>query len=291
MADNGGGLLSWIKPLAVALIVVGLILAGLFLYTGNWPPMVVVESGSMQHSSTYAYLGDLNIGDIVLVKKISSASQVSTFVDGASTGVSSYGEFGNVIVYRPYGSHAVTPIIHRAILYLQYNSSGGGYDVPSLQRLPISQWYILTPGGKSHDYLNVKYNIVILGVGYTHTPVSVPISSFLGKADYSGFVTMGDHNHAVYGENSTDQSLGIFPLPVKPQWIDGVAVGDMPYVGLIKLFLSGGIPSETPANSIEALIVIVTAVVAIPIALDLTIGYYLDRKKEDGGGKKEGGSD
>lgn len=286
MPEEADGIWEWIKPVAAALVAVALILGILFLYTGNWPPMAVVESGSMQHSSTYAYLGNLNIGDVVLVKKVTSASQVTTYVGGESSGYSSYGEFGNVVIYRPYGSSQVTPIIHRAILYLEYNSTGGGYDVPSLLKLPPSQWYVLAPGGQSHNVYNVKNNIIIDSVGYTHTPVNIPISSFVGKADYSGFITMGDHNHAVYGENATDQSLGIFPEPVKIQWIDGIAVGDLPYVGLIKLALVGGIPQGTPANSIEALVAIISIVIAVPVALELFIRLYRDRR-----GPREGKKD
>lgn len=281
MTGDEEGLWEWIKPVAIALVVVALILGSLFLYTGNWPPMVVVESGSMQHSSTYAYLGDLNIGDVVLVKKVSSAPQVSTYVSGEASGYTTYGEFGNVIIYRPYGSTQVTPIIHRAILYLEYNSTGGGYDVPSLGNLPASQWYVMSPVGNTHSMYNIKYDIKLLDVGYPHTAVIIPITSFLGKANYNGFVTMGDHNHAVYGENATDQSLGIFPLPVKTQWIDGIAVGDMPYVGLLKLFLSGGIPAGTPANSIDALIVIIAVVIAAPVAADLLVGYFRQNRKEE----------
>ena len=281
MPAQEDGLWSWIKPILVAFLAVGIILAGLFMYTGNWPPMVVVESGSMQHSSTYAYLGDLNIGDVVLVKKVTSEAQVQTYVDGMATGHSTYGEYGDVIIYRPFGSYATTPIIHRAILYLEYNSTGGGYNVPSLLKIQPSQWYVTAPGGESHNVFNVKNNIVILGVGYPGTPVIVPISNFIGKADYSGFVTMGDHNHAQFGENATDQSLGIFPDPVKLQWVDGIAVGDMPYVGLIKLFLSGGIPSATPANSIQMLILIIAAVVAAPIAFDLVVGKLIDEVRKE----------
>lgn len=291
MADSADGLWEWIKPVIIALAVVGLILSSLFLYTGNWPPMVVVESGSMQHSSTYAYLGDLNIGDVVLVKHVSTASQVNTYVTGIASGYSTYGEYGNVVIYRPYGSNTVTPIIHRAILYLEYNSTGGGYDVPSLDNVPSSQWYVMSPGGNTHSTYNIKYNIKILNVGYPHTAVTIPITSFLGKADYSGFVTMGDHNHAVYGENATDQGLGIFPLPVKVQWIDGISVGDMPYVGLLKLLVSGGIPAGTPANSIDALIAVIAVVVAAPIAAELIVGFLRAKEKKGEDDDKGSGSD
>ncbi len=283
---------DYIRPVVVAVVVVLLLLTGMYLYTGNWPPLVVVESGSMQHSSSYAYLGDLNIGDVVMVKKVTSSSQVRTYIDGEASGYSTYGEFGNVIIYRPYGSYSTTPIIHRAIVYIEYNTTGGGYDVPSLSRLPASQWYVLTPAGKSHDVYNIRYNIVINDVGYTHGPVIIPISNFVGRANYSGFITMGDHNHALYGENATDQALGIFPVPVKAQWLNGIAVGELPYVGLIKLELSGGLPAGTPSNSVYALVVILTAIVTVPIASEMLWSYWKENwSKGSKEKKRKEGSD
>ena len=263
-----------------SILIVTVLLAGMYAYTGNWPPMVVVESGSMQHSSTYAYLGDLNIGDMVLVKKVSSPSQVVTYVQGVSRSYSTYGEAGNVIIYRPYGSDAVVPIIHRAIVYIQYNSSGGGYNIPSLRDIPQSQWYVMSPQGQAHYVYNIKYDVKILDVGYTHSPVIIPIALMIQQAKSSGFITMGDHNHAVFGENATDQALGIFPLPVRIQWVEGVAQGLLPYVGLVKLMVSGGLPPGTPRNSVYALVIIIVAVVGGAIASEFVFEYWKSLRAE-----------
>ena len=293
MPEEHETLWDWIKPLLAALIGTGLILGGLFLYTGNWPPMSVVSSDSMQHSSTVVDFGVLNIGDVVLVKKVTSASQVTTYVAGQESGFSSYGEFGNVIIYNSHDinqhPYLVPPVIHSAILYLQYNASGGGYDVPSLLQLPFSQWYVVGPAAQSHDIYNVKGNIIIKDVGYPGTPVYIPISNFVGKANYSGFITMGDHNHAFWGENATDQSVGINPLPVKLQWIVGIAEGYLPYVGLIKLELTPhSIPSgQAPAaNSVYALVLILTAIVAVPLASELVLYIRGERRDREQGKKK-----
>ncbi len=295
MPEEHESLWDWIKPLLAAFIAVGLILGGMVLYTGNWPPMAVVSSDSMQHSSTVADFGVLNIGDVVLVKKVTSASQITTYVVGQESGFSSYGEFGNVIIYN---SHDINqrpnpgpPVIHRAILYLQYNASGGGYDIPSLLHLPFSQWYVVGPAAQSHDIYNVKGSIVIKDVGYPGTPVYIPISNFVGKANYSGFVTMGDYNHAFRGENATDQSpsVGICPLPVKLQWIVGIAEGYLPYVGLIKLELTPGSipPNQAPAaNSVYALVLILTAIVTVPIASELVLYIRRERRDREQGKKK-----
>jgi len=257
----------------IAVLLISSILGALYLYTGNWPPMVVVESGSMEHSATYGYFGDLNIGDIVLVKKVSSPSSIYTYVTGEAAHFYSYGEFGNVIIYKPFGLNT-TPIIHRAIIYLQYNASGGGYNAPSLSLLPSSQWFVIAPSGKLHTIYDIKYNIEILNVGYSSTPVIIPVENMLQSDRYSGFVTMGDHNHAVYGEYATDQSLGISSL-VRFSWVEGVATGYLPYLGIVKLFISGELPSDTPSNSIEAAAAIVVAIIAVPFAFE----WFYERKK------------
>jgi signal peptidase len=281
--DQKDGLKEAVLTVAIAMLTVAVLLGGMYAYSGNWPPMVVVESGSMQHSSTYAYLGDLNIGDMVLVKKVSSASQIVTYVQGVAKSYSTYGEAGNVIIYKPYGSDSVVPIIHRAIVYIQYNSSGGGYDIPSLLGLPLSQWYVMSPQGQAHYAYNIKYNVKILNVGYTHTPVIIPVAQMIQRAKFSGFITMGDHNHAVYGENATDQALQIFPLPVKIQWVEGVAQGLLPYVGLVKLMFTGGLPPGTPQNSVDALVVIVVSTIASVVAGQFVFEYWISRRHEKSG--------
>jgi signal peptidase len=281
-----------ILGLGAAILVVLIILGSLYLYTSNWPPMVVVESGSMQHSSDYAYLGDLNIGDMVLVRKVTSVSQVITYVQGERNGFSSYGEFGNVIVYRPYGSYSTTPIIHRAIVYLQYNSTGGGFNIPSLAYLNYSDWFVITPAGDKNYVSNIIYNVEIKNVGYPHTPVIIPLQSILSQGvKFSGFITMGDYNHAHFGENATDQGLDIFPYPVKLQWIDGVATGLLPYFGLIKLSFDGGIPPGTPQNSIFALMMIIAGIVILGVGAGEIMKFNRKRKEQNNSQDAKKGSD
>src|SRR3989441_7677195 len=45
------------RDLLVAAIIVVVFLAAIYLYTGVWPPLVVVESSSMQHSDGASFLG------------------------------------------------------------------------------------------------------------------------------------------------------------------------------------------------------------------------------------------
>ncbi|MCK4366762.1 MAG: S26 family signal peptidase, partial [Thermoplasmata archaeon] len=108
-------ILLLLRDLGVAALIVGIILLSLFLYTGNWPPMVVVESQSMQHSDTESFVGVIDTGDLVLVQNAPSSSDIITYVEGRATGYSTYGEFGDVIIYKQGGDFQAKSIIHRAL--------------------------------------------------------------------------------------------------------------------------------------------------------------------------------
>ncbi|MGD0250107.1 MAG: S26 family signal peptidase, partial [Thermoplasmata archaeon] len=107
----------YFEPL-VALAIIVVILVGLFAYTQNWPPVYVVESDSMQHGPN-DNLGLINTGDLVLAQKIDT-SAIVPYVAGIPTGYSTYGEYGDVLLYHPNGGGA-TPVIHRAIVFLSWN--------------------------------------------------------------------------------------------------------------------------------------------------------------------------
>src|SRR5688572_5813549 len=74
------------RDVAFAVLLVGLVIGALFAYARVWPPMVVVESGSMQHSDVRSHLGVIDTGDLVLLQSVSSGSDVVTYVDGRVSG-------------------------------------------------------------------------------------------------------------------------------------------------------------------------------------------------------------
>lgn len=76
---------------------------------GMWTPMVAVESGSMEPH--------MNIGDIIFIENI-DRTHVITYEEGMNN-YSSFENYGNVILYKPYGQEGVTPIIHRAMYYVE----------------------------------------------------------------------------------------------------------------------------------------------------------------------------
>ncbi len=79
------------------------------LLFGTWTPMVAVESGSMSPN--------MMKGDIVFKENPERAS-ITTFKEGAETGYTTFNNYGDVILYKPYGNPDATPIIHRAMYYV-----------------------------------------------------------------------------------------------------------------------------------------------------------------------------
>jgi len=71
--------------------------------------MWTIESGSMEPN--------IHLGDLVITRDV-PGSGIITHQDGAISGYESFGEFGNAVLYRKYGRNGETPIIHRAMYYV-----------------------------------------------------------------------------------------------------------------------------------------------------------------------------
>ncbi len=233
------------EPL-VALAIIVILLVSLFAYTQNWPPVYVVESDSMQHG-TSDQLGLINTGDLVLAQKV-PLSGITSYVTGAQTGYSTYGEYGDVILYWPNGGGS-TPIIHRAILYLQWNPSGS-YTATDLAGLPCGTQpkavFAYVPNGGTPNCnttdLAITGTLYLYHIGWTSANISLPLSSpYLGEQ--SGFVTMGDNNP--YPDQSPLARLSTL---AEPGWIIGVARGMIPWFGAVKLLLQGQAGSVPPQS-------------------------------------------
>jgi signal peptidase I len=265
-----------LRGFIIAAIVVLIIVGALVLYSGAWPPLVVVESKSMQHSNTESFIGTIDTGDMVILKKINNVTEVRTYLESLTNGYQTYGEYGDVVVYKPYGSDSRTPIIHRALFRMEYNSSGGGYDIPTLGDIPASMWSV-TGGPK--DWHNLKTEITLTGIGYNQVTVRLNISTILGRfvqnamVPFSGLVTMGDNNRGI-----VDQMTDICWTPVRADWVSGVARGELPWFGLLKLWITGPTPDgPVPENSKTALFVSLGLLIGGPIAIDVT-SIVLERK-------------
>jgi signal peptidase len=270
------GYLSILKGFfAVGLIIV-LIFVALFAYSGLWPPIVVVESDSMQHSDTQSSIGTIDTGDIVIVQKVGGSQNVVTYLEGVGNGHKTYGEYGDVVIYAKYGQYGSTPIIHRAICEIIYNETGHGFDIPSLAYLPDDQWQV--QGAPAKTCWNLNGIVEIHDIGYLQVTMRLDLSSMLGYFSsrglhpHGGLITMGDHNVQSNGTallGYYDQ-LSICREPIRDEWLIGKARGELPWFGLVKLWATGGLPQYVPQNSITDLVITIVLIIALPIALDMS---------------------
>jgi signal peptidase I len=234
----------------VALMIVILLIVGMFAYTQNWPPVYVVESQSMQHG-TSDVLGVINTGDLVLAEKVAN-STIQPYVVAQQSGYSTYGEYGDVLLYYPNGVVG-TPVIHRAIIFLQWVPRVRGYDAYGLSGLPCgseSGAIYATPGTNgSCRTTDLTGTLDLFHVGWADINVSIDLNqSYLGP--HSGFITMGDNNFDS-GVGTYDQSPS-FQLSqlVEPGWVIGVARGMIPWIGALKLWIEGSPTTpEVPPQS------------------------------------------
>ena len=241
----------YFEPL-VALAILAVLLVSLYAYTSNWPPVYVVESNSMQHGSG-DHLGVLNAGDIVLAEKVGS-SQIVPYVQAIGTGYTTYGEYGDVLLYYPNGSTSLTPIIHRAIIYLQYDPHSGTYNATGLSSTECgngSGQYYATPGtstGCATTGLTTTDTLFLYHIGGRTVTVDLARLATTGST-HSGYLTLGDNN------SNPDQLTSVFaPLStlVEPGWVIGVARGMIPWFGALKLLLDGN-AGKVPQASWEFL--------------------------------------
>ena len=273
----------YFEPL-VALAILALLLVSLFAYTSNWPPVYVVESNSMQHGSG-DHLGVLNAGDIVLAQKASLGSIV-TYVDALRSGFASYGLLGDVILYSPNGSSSATPVIHRAIIYLQYDGRNDTYNATDLAGLSCGlgssyDYYVRgTPSGCGTTGLHPGDNLTLYNVG--GRTVNIDFAAGLAELGaHSGFLTLGDNN------SYPDQLPGpgtLYPLSslVEPGWVIGVARGMIPWFGALKLLLDGN-AGKVPSASWEFLGLTIAGVIFAAAGVHILLRREREHAREERG--------
>ncbi|NYT11606.1 MAG: S26 family signal peptidase [Methanomassiliicoccales archaeon] len=269
------GIPGAIKGVIVAVVVVVIIMASLYAYTGKWPPMVVVESDSMQHSSDRSFIGIIDTGDLVLVKEKDPAT-VITYLQGQEIGYQTYGEYGDVIIYQRYGNPNYKSIIHRTMCRVEYNTTGGGFDVPELADIPADQWNVL--GSSQQVWWNLDGIVEIYDIGYMEVTIHLDLGALInyfhgrGRVPHSGFITMGDHNMAYQGGELVGlyDQLAICREPIQYNWVLGAARGELPWFGLFKLWVTGEAPDNVPQNSVTNLWLTLGIIIGVPIVLDVT---------------------
>jgi signal peptidase len=275
--------LRFLKEVAIAFLIVGIIMGCLYAYSGVWPPMVVVESGSMQHSTTTSSIGVIDTGDMVLVKTIGDETDVSTYLDGRETGLKTYGDYGEVIIYRPMGNVSETPIIHRAVAWVEVN------DLATISPYDYDHYTYNIPRWNLTGVLNFTipdYGYMEMTVEFNLLPIREYHRSH-GTVPHSGFITAGDNNMVKYAGGYDQLNTMICPELVSPNWIVGKAFGELPWFGLLKLAVTGGAGSQVPTNSWVMLAVCIGLTLFIPFSYDI-LGPRIRKRWKAWRGKQNG---
>jgi len=120
-------------------VAIGLLL---FAVSGVWPPMVAIESGSMEPH--------MQKGDLVFIMEegrlAPAAAQQGTGVvgyqAGKEAGYKTFDDYGDVVVYKPDGSEYATPIIHRARFWVEEGENW--YDEANQEYIQVENCEQLT---------------------------------------------------------------------------------------------------------------------------------------------------
>jgi signal peptidase len=199
----------FVREAASSALAVGMVGMLLFAVSGVWPPLVAVESGSMEPH--------MEKGDLVFVMEEHRLSPDYSVADtGVVTAASAddqtyrkFGGAGDVIVYKPYGNSRQTPVIHRAHFWVDAGEN----------------WY-------------AKANPEFVDAQNCEQLRNCP-------APHAGFITKGDNELT---NDYYDQARGI-SSPVRPAWVRGTAEYRVPFLGWVRLTVSGtatGAPVLSP---------------------------------------------
>ncbi len=254
------------KDILVSLVILGIILGSLYAFSGRWPPMVVIESGSMMHSEE-SQIGVIDPGDIVLVQE-SDKEDITTYVEGRATGYRKYGEYGDVIIFEPDGDTGETPIIHRVVLYLEENDSvRGTFDIPSLGNLDDTEWDTCEDG----NYLGLDCTLTLYDYGHRDEDLEIDLS----ELNQGGYITKGD------GNDRYDQETTLSP-PVQEDWIKGRARGELPWFGIIKLVYLGR-TEHIPRNSWNNFMISIAIILLLPVIAEIGSKIYHEFVEKENG--------
>ncbi|WP_049896471.1 S26 family signal peptidase [Natrialba chahannaoensis] len=188
------------RDIASSVAVVGLVGLLLVAFSGVWPPLAAVESGSMEPN--------VDTGDLVLVadgdRFVGSEAVGETGVvtrEAAMNGDGThfrFGEPGDVIVFTPDGDPSKTPVIHRAHFWVE----------------------------EGENWVETKADTDALGDRTCAALHSCP-------APHDGFVTKGDANslYDQVGGQYADTTV------VKPEWVTSKSVVRLPWLGQVRVAL------------------------------------------------------
>ncbi len=291
-----------VRELVLAAGMITLLVLAMWAHTGSMPPLVVVESNSMQHDSD-GEIGTIDAGDLVLVHSPED-NRIITFAEATDPksdyyGYESLGMEGDVIIYERNGESDSTPIIHRALFEISIGQSMPAENQGDCEGgvfwngLCITSWSV--PGS---DQVNVKeINLVFDGVNtgkYSCGGVAAQHGSeWFSVENYSpmnpGYITLGDNNDCNDDQGVFEFAQGLSSIhsgmirPVQEDWVIGISGAEIPWLGTVKLMVSGGDSpgvSQVPGLSFVFLILFIGIVLAVPAVIEPVINRILRNSPE-----------
>ena len=291
-----------VRELILAAGMITLLVLAMWAHTGSMPPLVVVESNSMQHDSD-GELGTIDAGDLILVHSPDD-NRIITFAEATDSkseyyGYESLGMEGDVIIYERNGESDSTPIIHRALFEISIGESVPAENQDDCEGgvfwngLCITSWSV--PGS---DQVNVKeINLVFDGANtgkYACGGVAAQHGSeWFSVENYSpmnpGYITLGDNNDCNDDQGVFEFAQGLSSIhsgmirPVQEDWVIGISGAEIPWLGTVKLMVSGGDSpgvSQVPGLSFVFLIAFVVIVLAAPAVIEPMVNRILRNSPE-----------
>jgi signal peptidase len=195
---DGEGWALFARDIVTSVLAVALVGIYLFAISGVWPPMVAIESGSMEPN--------MEINDLVFVmdndrfEPGQAHGETGVVTAANASGYDQFGNGGDVIVFTPNGNGGTTPIIHRAMFWVEAGENWCEQANP--------------------DFLGTN-----------------PPDGEICEADHAGFITKGDAN-SIYDQvprSQTRVEQQRLSAPVKPEWVVGTAELRIPGLGWLRL--------------------------------------------------------
>jgi len=312
---------SLIREIILAASMIGILILGLWAHTGSMPPLVVVESSSMIHDID-GEIGSIDAGDLILVHN-QPYDSIVTFAEATQIGsqyhgYSSHGMEGDVIIYEKNGDVG-TPIIHRAILRVNphdtyspsrdvdtnptnddYCPNGGTYDEFTSDKLDgkvgtcVVNWDVPGTNQTAVESITIHFDGTQAGLYDCNRPAHANVESYLvvwqWQPKHAGMMTLGDNNKcsvdqgssAVNGSSGVHSQSGLVG-PVTSDWVIGVAGGELPWLGTVKLMVSGDDSPGTayvPTSSFYWLFTLIASVLIAPMIIEPLINKLMQRSPE-----------
>jgi signal peptidase len=191
-------------------------------------------------------------------------------VEGYNTGYKTFGGYGNVIIYDR--GDDKNPVIHRAILWLEYDEETKTWSAPALAKYPANLWEC---SGGNNPYA-LKGTLTLNDLDWRNSSASINLNDLAMKYPHSGYITKGDNN-AVFDQ--PDAVSGVAGLITYEQ-IKSVAWIEIPWIGALKMWYNGEINTintKVP-NTIPCLIVAIISIISFAVGISFLADHIYYRR-------------